>query len=149
MTIREMISFLVVVFLLFSSPAAIVSSFTFPSYLLPLLPSLLLHPLFAFCPSYSHPFLLFYSFLTSFLTFHSLHSMLHKLPSSFPFLPTLSHRDLICYVTATILWQSLHKKLFKAIYKSVLHLQWPLKVSTHICIILWNTFFIKFYISLS
>lgn len=133
MTIREMISFSAVVFLLFSSPAAIVSSFTFPSYLPPPLLSLLLHSLFAFRPSYSYTLLLFYSFLTSFLTFHSLHPTLHHLPSSFPFFPTPSHKDLICYVTATILWQGLHKK-------RILYLQLPLKVSAHICIILWNTF---------
>lgn len=133
MTIREMISFSAVVFLLFSSPAAIVSSFTFPSYLPSPLLSLLLHSLFAFRPSYSYPFLLFYSFLTSFLTFHSLHPTLHHLSSSFPFFPTPSHKDLICYVTATILWQGLHKK-------RILYLQLPLKVSAHICIILWNTF---------
>lgn len=133
MTIREMISFSAVVFLLFSSSAAIVSSFTFPSYLPSPLLSLLLHSLFAFRPSYSYTFLLFYSFLTSFLTFHSLHPTLHHLSSSFPFFPTPSHKDLICYVTATILWQGLHKK-------RILYLQLPLKVSAHICIILWNTF---------
>lgn len=140
MTIRKMISFSAVVFLLFSSSAAIVSSFTFPSYLSPPLLSLLLHSLFAFRPSYSYTLLLFYSFLTSFLTFHSLHPTLHHLSSSFPFFPTPSHKDLICYVTATILWQGLHKKLFKAIYKRILYLQLPLKVSAYICIILWNTF---------
>lgn len=133
MTIRKMISFSAVVFLLFSSSAAIVSSFTFPSYLPSPLLSLLLHSLFAFRPSYSYTFLLFYSFLTSFLTFHSLHPTLHHLSSSFPFFPTPSHKDLICYVTATILWQGLHKK-------RILYLQLPLKVSAHICIILWNTF---------
>lgn len=133
MTIREMISFSAVVFLLFSSSAAIVSSFTFPSYLPSPLLSLLLRSLFAFRPSYSYTFLLFYSFLTSFLTFHSLHPTLHHLSSSFPFFPTPSHKDLICYVTATILWQGLHKK-------RILYLQLPLKVSAHICIILWNTF---------
>lgn len=143
MSIREMISFFAVVFLLFSSSAAIVSSFTFASNLLPPLPPLHLHPLFAICPSYSYPFFLFYSFLTSFLTSHSLHSTLHHLPSSFPFFPAPSHKDLNCYVTATILWQGLHKKLFKAIYKSILYLQctylyYPMK-----------RFFIKFYISFS